>query len=149
MVYGELWRRDNVLLAAEDVVLVQPDRDSGEPVVGWSDEYVQKQTLIGGGKAMLTVVSVALPAQVDEILDTIRLASNWMFGLFLAGAVVSFVMIFIVPLAVYSRWASLPITIGTFIAALTTTVRSPPHPPPPYTHNPPLTHSLFPHRPPQ
>lgn len=33
-------------------------------------------------------------------------------------------MIFLVPLAVYSRWASLPLMIGTFLAALFTTVAS-------------------------
>lgn len=60
-----------------------------------------------------------------------------MFGLFLAGACVTFVMIFIVPLAIYSRWASLPITILTFLAALFTTVRLPLPPsfPPTLTHS--------------
>ena len=33
-------------------------------------------------------------------------------------------MIFLVPLAVYSRWASLPLMIGTFLAALFTAVAS-------------------------
>jgi hypothetical protein len=47
-----------------------------------------------------------------------------MFGLYLAGACLTFVMIFLVPLAVYSRWASLPLMIGTFLAALCTTVAS-------------------------
>lgn len=46
-----------------------------------------------------------------------------MFGLFLAGACLTFLMIFIVPLAVYTRWASLPIVIFTFLSALMTTVR--------------------------
>ncbi len=45
-----------------------------------------------------------------------------MFGLFLAGACLTFVMIFLAPLAVYSRWASLPLMVGTFLAALCTTV---------------------------
>lgn len=45
-----------------------------------------------------------------------------MFGLYLAGAVVTFIMIFIVPLSIYSRWAALPISILTFLAALLTTV---------------------------
>ncbi len=34
----------------------------------------------------------------------------------------SFIMMFIVPLSVYSRWATFPITIFTFITALLTTV---------------------------
>jgi len=45
-----------------------------------------------------------------------------MFGLFLSGACLSFVMIFLVPLSIFSRWATLPIMIFTFFAALTTTV---------------------------
>ena len=59
---------------------------------------------------------------MDKILQLIRLVSHWMFGLFLAGACLDFVMIFIVPLSVYSRWASLPIMLLTFFAALATTV---------------------------
>jgi hypothetical protein len=47
-----------------------------------------------------------------------------MFGLFLTGACLTFVMIFLVPLSVYSRWASLPLMILTFLAALFTTVAS-------------------------
>ena len=66
--------------------------------------------------------TVALPAEIGDILSLIRLVANWMCGLSLAGACLSFVMIFIVPLSVYSRWASLPIMIFTFLAALFTTV---------------------------
>lgn len=67
------------------------------------------------------VCVVALPSNVNDILDLIQLASNWMFGLFLAGACLTFIMIFLGPLAVYSRWASLPLMILTFLAALFTT----------------------------
>lgn len=45
-----------------------------------------------------------------------------MFGLYLAGICLSFVMIFLVPLSVFTRWATLPIMIFTFLAALCTTV---------------------------
>ena len=45
-----------------------------------------------------------------------------MFALFLTGACLSFVMIFITPLAIYSKLASIPVTILTFLATLTTTV---------------------------
>lgn len=65
---------------------------------------------------------VALPAQVTQILDLIREISHFMFALFLVGACLSTVMIFVVPLAVYSRWVSLPVMIFTFLAALCTTV---------------------------
>jgi hypothetical protein len=65
--------------------------------------------------------TVALPNEINTILDLIRIISNIMFGLFLAGACVNFLMIFIVPLAVYSRWGNLPIAILTFLGALITT----------------------------
>jgi hypothetical protein len=45
-----------------------------------------------------------------------------MFGLFLTGTVLEFVMIFLTPLALYSRWASLATGTLTFLAALCTTV---------------------------
>lgn len=69
----------------------------------------------------LTDFKVALPAEINTILDLIRVVSHVMFGLFLAGACLNFVLIFIVPLAIYSRWANLPITILVFIGALLTT----------------------------
>lgn len=85
------------------------------------------------GQRTLTLArTVALPGQVTDILDLIQTVSNWMFALFLTGACLSFLMIFIVPLAVYSRWAGLPIAILTFLCALFTTVR--PLPPPFPTH---------------
>lgn len=45
-----------------------------------------------------------------------------MFGLFLSGACLEFVMMFLVPLSVFSRWATFPIMIFTFLGALFTTV---------------------------
>ena len=45
-----------------------------------------------------------------------------MFGLFLVGACLTFIMIFLAPLAIYSRWASLPLVILTFLNALFVTV---------------------------
>lgn len=47
-----------------------------------------------------------------------------MFGLFLAGACVAFVLIFLLPLAVYSRWVSFVLTIFTFLDALCITAAS-------------------------
>lgn len=67
-------------------------------------------------------LTVALPADVTDILDLIRLVSNWMFALFLAGACLSTVMIPFVLITVYTRWAGLLVTIFTFLAALFTTV---------------------------
>jgi len=68
------------------------------------------------------MTSVALPAQVNTILGLIKTVSHWMFGLFLAGACINFLMIFIIPLSVFSRWATLPIMLLTFLGALCTTV---------------------------
>lgn len=45
-----------------------------------------------------------------------------MFGLFLSGACLSFVMIFLQPVSVFSRWWALIVMIFTFLAALFTTV---------------------------
>ncbi len=44
-----------------------------------------------------------------------------MFGLFLTGAVLDFVMIFVAPLALYSKLVSIPVFLLTFAAALCTT----------------------------
>lgn len=47
-----------------------------------------------------------------------------MFGLFLTSACLTFVLIFLMPISVYSRWATLPIAILTFLNALFVTVAS-------------------------
>lgn len=41
-----------------------------------------------------------------------------MFGLFLTAACLNFLLIFIVPLSIFTRWANLPIAIFTFLGAL-------------------------------
>ncbi|KAG8622824.1 hypothetical protein KVT40_009335 [Elsinoe batatas] len=73
---------------------------------------------------LLAGATIALPTDVTDILDLIRLASNWMFSLFLSGLVLAFVMIFLAPLAVLSRWVALITSIFTFLAALFITVAS-------------------------
>lgn len=65
---------------------------------------------------------VALPAEVTTILHILKTASQWMFGLFLTGAILDFVMIFLTPLSIYSRWVTLFVLIFTFLGALLTTV---------------------------
>lgn len=45
-----------------------------------------------------------------------------MFGLFLTAVCVNFLLLFLVPLGVYSRWATLPLMLLTFLGALCTTV---------------------------
>lgn len=70
------------------------------------------------------IVLVNLPADINDILDLIKIASHVMFGLFLTSACLSFVLIFTVPFALYSRWLSLPIAIFTFLNALFVTAAS-------------------------
>lgn len=65
--------------------------------------------------------TVALPAEVTSILKLIRIVSHLMFGFFLASACINFVLIFLIPVCVYSRWWNLPVTILLFIGALLTT----------------------------
>lgn len=61
---------------------------------------------------------VALPAEIDDILRLLRIASRVMFGFFLTGTILTFIMMFLFPLTVFGRWKALPITIFTFITAL-------------------------------
>ncbi|KAF1987972.1 integral membrane protein [Aulographum hederae CBS 113979] len=71
---------------------------------------------------LLAGATISLPTEITDILDLVRVVSHWMFGLFLTGACLNFLMIFVVPLSVFSRWATLPIMIFTFLGALCTTV---------------------------
>jgi len=73
---------------------------------------------------LLAGASINLPADINDILDLIRLVSNWMFGLFLTATVLSFVLIFIMPLSVFTRWLALPVAILAFLNALFVTVAS-------------------------
>ncbi|KAJ5689719.1 hypothetical protein N7462_004111 [Penicillium macrosclerotiorum] len=52
---------------------------------------------------LLSGASIALPSDISEPLHLAKVASHWMFGLFIAGAVFNFIMIFISPFAVSSR----------------------------------------------
>jgi len=47
-----------------------------------------------------------------------------MFGLFLTGTVLSFVLLFLMPLSIYTRWLALPIAIIAFLNALIITAAS-------------------------
>ncbi|KAK4967578.1 hypothetical protein LTR28_002561 [Elasticomyces elasticus] len=70
---------------------------------------------------LLAGATIALPADVTKILTLIRIVSHVMFGMFLTGACLSAILIFLAPLSVYSRWTALPIGLFTFVAALSTT----------------------------
>ncbi|KAJ5946666.1 hypothetical protein N7454_003505 [Penicillium verhagenii] len=52
---------------------------------------------------LLSGASIALPSDITSPLKLARLASRWMFGIFLAATVLNFLMIFISPFAVSSR----------------------------------------------
>ncbi|KAJ9238108.1 hypothetical protein DTO169E5_4950 [Paecilomyces variotii] len=52
---------------------------------------------------LLAGATIALPADITSALKIASTASHWMFGLFITGTVLSFVGIFIAPLAVSSR----------------------------------------------
>lgn len=57
-------------------------------------------------------------------MDLIKLASNWMFGLFLTGTVLSFILMFLMPISVFSRWLALLVSIFAFFNALFITAAS-------------------------
>ncbi|KUJ12054.1 uncharacterized protein LY89DRAFT_673843 [Mollisia scopiformis] len=73
---------------------------------------------------LLSGATIALPAEINNILKLIKIASHVMFGFFLTGICMNFVSIFLAPITLYSRWWSLPFAIWTFIAALLTTAAS-------------------------
>ncbi|KAM0797467.1 SUR7/PalI family-domain-containing protein [Usnea florida] len=73
---------------------------------------------------LLAGATVALPANIVSALTLVRTASHWMFALFLTGACTCFISIFLTPLSIYTRWATLPIAIFAFLTALTTTAAS-------------------------
>ncbi|KAL5341731.1 SUR7/PalI family-domain-containing protein [Aspergillus crustosus] len=52
---------------------------------------------------LLAGASIALPADITDALDLARIASHWMFGLFITATVLTFILIFASPFAVSSR----------------------------------------------
>ncbi|KAI1764132.1 SUR7/PalI family-domain-containing protein [Hypoxylon sp. FL1150] len=62
--------------------------------------------------------SIALPSDVNDILNILHIASNIMFGFFITGLLLDFVMIFATPIVVYSRWWSGFFGFFAFISTL-------------------------------
>ncbi|KAI0601399.1 SUR7/PalI family-domain-containing protein [Biscogniauxia sp. FL1348] len=62
--------------------------------------------------------AIALPSEVNDILNILHIASNIMFGFFLVGLLLSFILIFASPVVLYSRWWSLPLGLIAFITSL-------------------------------
>lgn len=84
----------------------------------------QVSTNLAGLNALADMSAVALPSGINDALDLVKAASQFMFGFFLTGACLSTVLIFIVPLSLYSRWAALPIALLTLLNALLITLAS-------------------------
>ncbi|KAL8802618.1 MAG: hypothetical protein Q9182_003709 [Xanthomendoza sp. 2 TL-2023] len=70
---------------------------------------------------LLAGATIALPSNITDALTLVRIASKWMFVLFLTGTCLTVPSAILAPLAIYTRWASLPLTILTFLTALSTT----------------------------
>lgn len=65
---------------------------------------------------LLSGATIALPTQVITILDVLRITSNIMFGFFLTSCVLTFLLVFLSPLAVRSRlYGSLPLALLAFV----------------------------------
>lgn len=62
--------------------------------------------------------TIAIPEEALKYLDILKVASQWMFGLFMTGTCVSTVLIFLTPLAIYTRWAAGPIALLSFLTLL-------------------------------
>lgn len=60
---------------------------------------------------LLSGATIALPSELTEILNILRLCSHLMFAFFLAGTVLAFALVFLSPIAIFSRWWSLPMAI--------------------------------------
>lgn len=60
---------------------------------------------------LLAGATIALPSTLTEILNIYKLCSHLMFAFFLAGTILAFVMVFLSPVAIFSRWVSLPMAL--------------------------------------
>jgi SUR7/PalI family len=80
---------------------------------------------------LLAGATIALPGQVADALQLVKTASNWMFGAFIAGTVLTFLAIFLAPLGFSSkpRWShrgrrifirEIPLIIFTLVTLILT-----------------------------
>lgn len=67
---------------------------------------------------LLWGASIALPADVNSILDILRIASHVMFGFFLTGLILNAILLVVSLVVLYSRWWSLLLGILSFLSAL-------------------------------
>ncbi|KAL9001164.1 MAG: hypothetical protein Q9169_000348 [Polycauliona sp. 2 TL-2023] len=73
---------------------------------------------------LLAGATIALPTDITDALALVRTASHWMFAFFLTGTCLALPTALLAPCSIFTRWASLPLTILTFLTAFTTTVAS-------------------------
>jgi hypothetical protein len=67
---------------------------------------------------LLSGATIAIPEEVMQILNILRIASQIMFGFFITSTVLTFVMIFLSPLALRSRWLSMPLAIAALLTMI-------------------------------
>ncbi|KAK5461162.1 hypothetical protein LTS15_003225 [Exophiala xenobiotica] len=84
---------------------------------------------------LLAGASITLPTEIIDVLNLVKLASQWMFACFLVGTILTFLCVFLAPLGFSKRprWQhkarriflrQLPITLLTFAALLFTAAAS-------------------------
>ncbi|KAH8160015.1 hypothetical protein CIB48_g8230 [Xylaria polymorpha] len=67
---------------------------------------------------LLSGASIALPSEINSILNILRIASHIMFGFFLGGIILNAILLVSSLAVLYSRWWSLPIGIVSGISAV-------------------------------
>ncbi|KAF9770248.1 hypothetical protein IL306_012222 [Fusarium sp. DS 682] len=65
---------------------------------------------------LLAGAQIALPAQAVTVLNLLKIGSRIMYGCFMAGICVNFVLMLASPLVIRTRWWSLPLTVLSFCA---------------------------------
>ena len=70
---------------------------------------------------LLAGATIALPSEINTILELIRIVSNVMFGFFMVGLCLNFLFIFLSPIVLISRWYAYHFVTFAFISALLTT----------------------------
>ncbi|KAI1306242.1 SUR7/PalI family-domain-containing protein [Xylaria venustula] len=71
---------------------------------------------------LLSGASIALPSEINDILNILRIAYHIMFGFFLGGLILDGVLLVTSPVVLFSRWWSLPVGILSGISALVVVV---------------------------
>ncbi|KAF3761037.1 hypothetical protein M406DRAFT_348389 [Cryphonectria parasitica EP155] len=60
---------------------------------------------------LLSGATIALPTELTEILNILKICSHLMFAFFLAGTILAFCLSVLSPVAIFSRWVSLPMSL--------------------------------------